>query len=181
VAFLWLLAYAAAEVAAFVAVVHQLGVLTAVLLVIAVSACGPFLVRRVGLGVLAHARLRLARGEPPTRELLDGVMVFGGGVLVCIPGFVGDALGLLLMIPAVRHLAIRLAGRRLAHRLRRRERRPSPRGSRVDAAIRATSRRRGPGHPSGVGEPRVIGAGGEPPAVDGDGKPPAAPPGVGGQ
>jgi UPF0716 protein FxsA len=113
--FVWLVA----EIAAFVAVAEQIGVLLAVVLVLAVSASGPFLVRRAGLGVLAQARVRLARGEPPERELLDGVVLVLGGAMVCIPGFVGDAIGLALLVAPIRHLVIRLAGRTLARHVQR--------------------------------------------------------------
>lgn len=109
-----LLVAVAAEVLAFVAVAGQIHVLPALGLLLVVSALGPLVVKRVGLGVLAHARQRLAAGEAPTREVLDGLLVLAGGVLLCVPGFVGDAVGLLLMVPAVRHLTLRFAGRRVA-------------------------------------------------------------------
>jgi UPF0716 protein FxsA len=117
VIFLGVLVFIAAEIVAFVAVVHQVGFLWALGLLIVVSALGPFVVRRVGLGVLAHTQERLGRGEMPTRELLDGLVILIGGVMICVPGFIGDALGLLLMIGPVRHLAIRAAGHRLARRV----------------------------------------------------------------
>ena len=106
-----------AEIAAFVVVAERIGFLWAFGLLIVVSALGPFVVGRVGLGILAHTRDRLERGEVPTREVLDGLVVLIGGVLICVPGFIGDAFGLLLMIGPVRHLVIRLSGRRLARRV----------------------------------------------------------------
>jgi UPF0716 protein FxsA len=111
------LLFVAAEIASFVVVADQIGFLWALAILVAVSALGPLVVRRVGLGVLAHTRERLARGEVPTRDLLDGLVVLIGGVMICVPGFIGDAVGLLLMIGPVRHLAIRTAGRRLARRV----------------------------------------------------------------
>jgi UPF0716 protein FxsA len=113
--FVWFVA----EIAAFVAVAETIGVLLAVVLVLVVSASGPFLVRRAGLGVLAQARVRLARGEPPERELLDGVVLLLGGALVCVPGFVGDVVGLALLVAPIRHAVIRLAGRTLARHVQR--------------------------------------------------------------
>jgi UPF0716 protein FxsA len=107
----------AAEITAFVLVVEQVGFLWALLILIVMSALGPFVVRRVGSGVLAHTRERLARGEVPTRELLDGLVVLIGGVMICVPGFIGDAIGLLLMIGPVRHLVIRAFGHHLARRV----------------------------------------------------------------
>lgn len=115
--FIGALLYVAVEIAAFVAVAGHVGVPLALVLLVAVSASGPLVVRRVGVGLLAHTRARLERGEVPSRELLDGVVVLAAGVLICIPGFVGDALGLLLMVSPVRHLLIRASGHRLAHRV----------------------------------------------------------------
>ena len=115
--FLGVLVFIAAEIVAFVAVAHQIGFLWALLLLIVVSALGPVVVRRVGLGVLAHTQERLGRGEMPTRELLDGLVILIGGVMICVPGFIGDALGLLLMIGPERHLVFRTAGHRPARRV----------------------------------------------------------------
>jgi UPF0716 protein FxsA len=119
VVFLVLLLFAAAEVLAFVAVAHQIGLLLALLILVVVSAAGPAIVRRVGFGVITHAQERLARGEAPTREVLDGVMVLAGGVFICVPGFIGDAIGLLLMLGPVRRLIIAFAGHRISRRVGR--------------------------------------------------------------
>ena len=117
--FISVLLIVAAEIAAFVLVVEHVGFLWALLILILVSALGPFVVRHVGSGVLAHTRERLALGEMPTRELLDGLVVLIGGVMICVPGFIGDAVGLLLMIGPVRHLAIRAFGHHLARRVQK--------------------------------------------------------------
>jgi UPF0716 protein FxsA len=119
VVFVGVLLVIAAEIAAFWVVAAQIGFLWALLLLIVVSGFGPFIVRRVGFGILAHTRERLERGEVPTRELFDGLVVLIGGVMIFVPGFIGDALGLLLMIGPVRHLVIRLFSHRLARRLQR--------------------------------------------------------------
>ncbi|MGO8877173.1 MAG: FxsA family protein [Acidimicrobiales bacterium] len=115
--FVGVLLVVAAEIASFVAVAEQIGFLWAFAILLVMSALGPFIVRRVGFGVLAQTRERLGRGEMPTRELLDGLLVLIGGVMICVPGFVGDALGLLLMVEPVRRLVIRVAGNRLTRRI----------------------------------------------------------------
>jgi UPF0716 protein FxsA len=117
--FVGVLAVIAAEVAAFVAVAEQVGFLWALALLIVVSVLGIFVVRHVGLGVLDQTRERLIRGEMPTRELLDGLVVLIGAAMICVPGFVGDVLGLVLMIAPVRRLVIRVSGDRLARRVQR--------------------------------------------------------------
>jgi len=106
-----------AEIASFVVVAEQIGFLWALAILLVVSALGPFVVRRVGVGVLAQTQARLARGEIPTRELLDGLVVLIGGLMICIPGYISDALGLMLMISPVRRGVIRVAGRGLGRKL----------------------------------------------------------------
>jgi UPF0716 protein FxsA len=55
----------------------------------------------------------------PTNELIEGALVFAGGVLLVVPGFVTDALGLLLLFPLTRHTARRTLRRRFGVRVRR--------------------------------------------------------------
>lgn len=106
-----------AEVVAFIEVGEHIGFGWAALILIGMSALGPFMIRRAGSGVLGRTQDRLAQGELPTRELLDGVVVLLGGVMVCVPGFISDAIGLLLMVGPVRRLLIRAGGRHLARRV----------------------------------------------------------------
>lgn len=106
-----------AEIAAFVAVGEHIGFGWSVLLLLVVSALGPLVIRRVGIGVLRRTQHRLAEGQVPTRELLDGVVVLLGGVLICVPGFVTDAVGLLLMIGPIRRLVLQVTGRHIARRV----------------------------------------------------------------
>ena len=115
--FIGLLFAVAAEIVAFIVVAQQIGFWWALAILVIVSALGPLVVGRVGFGVLSHTRERLARGEVPTRELLDGLVVLIGGVMICVPGFIGDALGFALMIGPIRHLVIRTTGHRLAYRV----------------------------------------------------------------
>jgi UPF0716 protein FxsA len=111
------LLFVAAEVGAFVAVGTQIGFGWAVLLLIGLSALGPFVIRRAGSGVLARAQDRLSGGELPTREVLDGVLVLAGGVMICVPGFISGTLGLLLMVGPVRDVVVRGGGYWLGRRV----------------------------------------------------------------
>lgn len=88
-----------------------------ILLLIAVSVVGAWMVRRSGLGVLNQIRARLERGELPTGELVDGLLILIAGALMLTPGFITDAVGLLLLFFPTR-LAVRsLLLRRFAKRI----------------------------------------------------------------
>lgn len=69
---------------------------------IATGVVGAWLAKAQGIGLLARIRQTVARGEMPARELLDGVLIVAAGLLLCTPGLVSDALGLLLLVPLTR-------------------------------------------------------------------------------
>jgi UPF0716 protein FxsA len=77
------------------------------------SFIGVMLLRSQGLGLLARLRQDVARGEGAERSLVHGAMMAAGGLLLLLPGFLTDILGLLLFIPALRDLAWSLASRHL--------------------------------------------------------------------
>jgi UPF0716 protein FxsA len=100
------------EIAGFVVVGRQIGVLATLGLVIAAGLLGAMLLRHQGFGIMTRIRGELDAGNDPSRELANGVMVLLAGVLLLIPGFVTDIVGLLLFLPPVRALAWRfLKGR----------------------------------------------------------------------
>ncbi|MMZ70914.1 phage T7 F exclusion suppressor FxsA [compost metagenome] len=44
----------------------------------------------------------MTNGQVPGRMALDGLCVFGGGILLLLPGFVTDIIGFLLVFPLTR-------------------------------------------------------------------------------
>ncbi|HUC63432.1 MAG TPA: FxsA family protein [Alphaproteobacteria bacterium] len=90
------------EIAVFIRVGAAIGVLPTVALTLLSTAAGIALMRHQGLATLARARASAERNEPPVDEMLDGLCILLAGLLLIVPGFVTDALGLLLFIPAVR-------------------------------------------------------------------------------
>jgi len=91
-----------AEVAVLVVVVQQIGVLATILLLLAGSVVGGWLLRREGTRAWRAFAVAVAEGRPPGREVLDGMLVLLGGALVLFPGFVSDVLGLLCLLPLSR-------------------------------------------------------------------------------
>lgn len=81
------------------------------------SMIGVRLIRAQGRAVVRDFRAAIAAGRPPAREALDGALVFVGGTLLIVPGFVTDVLGAVLLAPPtraiVRLLIIRHYGGRL--------------------------------------------------------------------
>ncbi|MDH3189370.1 MAG: FxsA family protein [Acidimicrobiia bacterium] len=108
---------ALAEMATFFWVESRIGLAWALGIAIATALIGSVLVRRVGLAVWARLRARLGQGEVPGRELSDGAAVLVSGAFLISPGFITDALGFLLLIPAVRGQVYRWVSRRFSGRV----------------------------------------------------------------
>ena len=112
------------EIAIFVAVALQLGVLAALALTILTSLAGLAVIRHAGHREVA--RVRSALGERTiTRVELDGCgfLTVLGGLLLLLPGFLTDMLGLLLLLPPTQHW-IRATLRRALARAERASGRP---------------------------------------------------------
>jgi UPF0716 protein FxsA len=94
-----------------------IGVMATLLLLLAMSLLGAFLLRHQGRGAWLRFNEAIAQRRFPGREVADGLMITVGGVLLLTPGFITDAVGLLLLFPPTRAIARRLlrayAGRRL--------------------------------------------------------------------
>src|SRR3984893_9285012 len=100
---LWL----GAELAAFAAVVHFIGIAGAILACILTTFAGLSTLRRVGLSAILRLRQAVARraGDQSglSREaILDGTLAGLGALLMILPGFVSDVVGLALAAPSIR-------------------------------------------------------------------------------
>jgi len=57
------------------------------------------------MGALRRAQIQAQTGGAPDREIVHGAMIVLAGLLLIIPGFITDIIGLLLFLPPVRDLA----------------------------------------------------------------------------
>lgn len=79
-----------------------IGALPTIGLVLLTAVIGVNLLRRQGLATLARAQERMSQGALPVAEMADGILLAVAGPLLLTPGFVTDAMGFLLLVPAVR-------------------------------------------------------------------------------
>ncbi|OOE33052.1 MULTISPECIES: FxsA family protein [Salinivibrio] len=90
------------EIGLFIQVGGWLGLWPTLALVLITAFVGASLVRSQGLMTLASVQDRLNRGELPAQQILEGVMLAVAGVLLLTPGFMTDAMGMLVLLPAPR-------------------------------------------------------------------------------
>lgn len=105
------------ELYVVVQVASHIGVVATFGLMVLFTVAGVWLGKREGLGVLRRMNAQLNRGEVPTTELIDGVLVLAAGALLIVPGFITDIAGLLLLVPPVRSLLRATVLRRMQRRI----------------------------------------------------------------
>jgi UPF0716 protein FxsA len=112
-----LVLWAAAEIYVAILVADAIGVFPMLLLLLAGWPVGIWALRSQGRVAWRRLSDAVAAGKPPGREVLNGALVLLGGVLMMVPGFITDVLGLLLLLPPPRALARVLLVRNLQRRV----------------------------------------------------------------
>ena len=102
------------EIAVFIEVGGWIGLWPTLGLCVLTAFLGTWQLRAQGLATLERARAQLEQDQMPARELFNGACLLVAGVLLLVPGFVTDAVGGLLFVPAVREALRRAIGRRMA-------------------------------------------------------------------
>jgi UPF0716 protein FxsA len=82
-----------------------------------ISFTGAWLMKREGLTTWRRAQRQVDAGVVPGKELVDGALIVLAGALLVAPGFITDALGLLLLLPPVRAGVRSFSRRRLQRRV----------------------------------------------------------------
>lgn len=102
-----------AELYVIVQVAGGIGIPETILLLIVISVVGAWLARVAGLGVLNRLQRTVRAGKVPSAELVDGGLVLFAGALMITPGFLSDALAILLLLPPTRAVARNVVLRRI--------------------------------------------------------------------
>lgn len=134
-------------------------------LLIVWSVLGAWLVCREWAGAWRGLREVMRTGVMPADELADAALVLIGGLLILLPGFITDVVGLVLILPLTRPIGRRLLQVLVARRLLsaaggatviRGERVPPTYTAHPYDAAQGTSPGNGPDMPMAPGEPGAI-------------------------
>lgn len=115
-AFLFLL-FIFLEIAGFVAAAEAIGLLGVFALIVAGMVAGGLVIRTIGLTSVARMQERSRAGETVGQELGGLVLGFLGGVLLIVPGFLTDLIGLAMLIKPIQTLIWPRYGRQMAGRM----------------------------------------------------------------
>ena len=92
------------EIALLVEVGKRIGTLWTIALVLGTGLLGGVLLGVEGVGVLKRLKAEVAAGKVPEDQIIDGVLIVVGSLLLITPGVLTDATGILLMFPPTRFL-----------------------------------------------------------------------------
>jgi UPF0716 protein FxsA len=98
------IAFVLIEIAIFIVVGNWLGILSTLLLIVLASLFGAMLTKKQGLESVQNIQNSIRRGEPPGQAVIDAFLVFLGGVLFLLPGFLTDIIAFTLVLPWTRRL-----------------------------------------------------------------------------
>ncbi len=104
------------EIYVIIQVGQQIGAIPTLLLLIAESVFGAWLVKREGRRAWTALNEAFRTGQLPGRQLGDAALVLIGGTLLLTPGFVTDVFGFFFVLPFTRPIARKIFGAVIARR-----------------------------------------------------------------
>jgi UPF0716 protein FxsA len=113
---LLLICWFLAELFVVIKVAEAIGVLATLLLLIVSWPVGAWALREQGRAAWRRLQAAVAAGRSPGREVLDGALVLVGGLLLIVPGFISDVIGIVALLPPTRALLRRPLARNLHSR-----------------------------------------------------------------
>lgn len=90
------------ELALLIEIGKHIGVIYTLIIVIVTGVLGAFLAREQGFKTLKKIETEVNSGIMPGEEIIDGVIILCGGMLLLTPGLLTDAVGFLALIPVTR-------------------------------------------------------------------------------
>ncbi|ATP11749.1 membrane protein FxsA [Bartonella henselae] len=93
------------EIAGFIFVGKEIGILATLSLIILTTIAGSILLRIQGGSLLKNLQRELLQGQTLEHYIINDGCIIIGAILLILPGFVSDILGILLLIKPVRGIA----------------------------------------------------------------------------
>jgi len=96
------------EIYLFIKIGSQIGALNTIILILITAIVGVAYARYEGFNTLRSGMTQLMRNEVPIYEIVSGATLTFAALLLILPGFATDFLGILLVFPFTRKLIIQL-------------------------------------------------------------------------
>ena len=96
------------EIYVLIEVGSYMGAINTIAAIFLTAFLGLLLIRKQGLQTLINARKKFLEAELPAEEIITGLFLALGGLLLVTPGFITDTFGFICLFPATRRLVIPL-------------------------------------------------------------------------
>jgi UPF0716 protein FxsA len=110
------IAFPLLELALLIKTGQRLGLWPTLAIIVGTALLGAHVLLRQGWTALRHMQEAMARGQPPVAPVIDSAFLMAAGMLLIMPGLIGDAAALLLLVPPIRHVVARWLVRRIVER-----------------------------------------------------------------
>ncbi len=100
--FLTVIFFSVSEVTILLWVAQNTGLIFTMACCVITGVLGGYFVKQQGLQTLDKIRQSLESGVVPADEAIEALMLLIVGVLLCVPGFITDFLGFMIIIPFIR-------------------------------------------------------------------------------
>tara|TARA_Y100001970_G_scaffold139990_1_gene172359 strand:+ start:2843 stop:3271 length:429 start_codon:yes stop_codon:yes gene_type:complete len=94
------------EIYLFIKVGSQIGALNTILLILVTAIMGIWYARYEGFNTLRSGMSQLVKNELPLYEIVSGAAIAFAALLLILPGFATDILGILLIFPLTRKIIL---------------------------------------------------------------------------
>ena len=94
------------EIYLFIKVGSQIGALNTILLIISTAIVGIWYARYEGFNTLRSGISQLVKNEVPLYEMVSGAAIAFAALLLILPGFATDIIGILLVFPLSRRIIL---------------------------------------------------------------------------
>ena len=94
------------EIYLFIKIGSQIGAFNTVLLILTTAIAGVAYARYEGFNTLKSGMSQLIRNEMPIYEIMSGATLAFASLLLILPGFATDIIGILLIIPITRRMIL---------------------------------------------------------------------------
>ena len=95
------------EIALLIQLGDMLGFWRTIGIVVVTAIIGAYVLQAQGMATMQRVSQSMKSGEPPIKPVVDGFFLAISGAFLLTPGVVTDAIGLLLLVPPVRHAIAR--------------------------------------------------------------------------
>ena len=94
------------EIYLFIKVGSEIGALNTILLILTTAIVGIWYARYEGFNTLRSGMSQLVKNELPLYEIISGAAIAFAAVLLILPGFATDIIGILLIFPVTRKIIL---------------------------------------------------------------------------